>query len=104
MRKLYVIAIIGLATSLFSVSTAFAGSDNHPKADHSDYWKGVWEEFKNDWKAIGNDFKDTGAKTGHTLKNEFREMPENIRQGCKKAKDDLKNLTGSERVNSNPPN
>ncbi len=103
MRKLSVIAIVGLATLFLFVSIAFAGADNQPKTDHSDYWQGVWQEFKNDWKAIGAGFKETGTNMGHAFRNEFREMPENVRQGCKETKSDFQTFIGSGPVNSTPP-
>jgi gas vesicle protein len=99
MRKLSISAIIGVATLFLIASPSLAGSDNKPTANHVNHWNGVGQDFKNDWKEIGNNIKDTGAKIGHACKDEFQKMPENVRQGYKAARNDLKTFTGSKRVN-----
>lgn len=80
-------------------SPSLAGSDNKPMPNQANNWNGVWQDVKSDWKEVGNNIKETGANIGHAFKNEFRKMPENVRQGYKAAKNDFKSFTSSDRVN-----
>jgi predicted small secreted protein len=97
MKTLALIVLLIIIAMIASPS--LAGSDNKPTANHVNHWNGVGQDFKNDCKKIANNIKDTGANIGHACKNEFQKMPENVRQGYKAARNDLKTFTGSERVN-----
>ena len=83
---LLIIAIIGCGPTVGAASD----SESSEKAPFS--WSQFWQDFKQDWIKVGKDAKDAGTEAGHTIKNEFQELPDNMREGFQKAKEDFKNI------------
>ena len=83
--------IVAILTGLPSV----AGSDDDHTATSQSAWSRFWHGVADDWKKIGKGAKESGTEAGRTVKDEFKEFPENFRKGVEAAKEDFKNGTGS---------
>jgi len=90
---LFIIAVMIAAPSL-------ADDGNKQKNGQQTAESSVWQQFKADWQEIGKNMKDTGVHIGRSFKHEFKNMPNDIRKGCKEAQKDLKKLTKSDRSQS----
>lgn len=99
MKKMLVLISVAVITVVVA-SPSLAGSDEKKNAVKPVQTNGFWHKFKADWQEIGKNMKDTGVHIGQTFKHEFKEMPQNIRNGYKEAKKDLQKVTASDRAES----
>jgi predicted small secreted protein len=91
--------IIFLIIAVMIAGSSVAGDEKQKNGQHTS-GSSVWQQFKADWQGIGKDIKNTGAHIGQSFKHEFKNMPQNIRNGCKAVNNDLKKLTQSDHSES----
>ncbi len=80
-----------LILAVLTASPAAIGSADTIPADPPSGWNRFWQGVVEDWKKIGKNAKQSGTEAGRTVKEEFQELPGNLRKGFEKAKDDFNN-------------